>query len=256
MSDLKQAAQDAIAERAAVLTELHRAPELSGINIPSLRKLLVASELVIWQPDTFQLAINGAECFEGLSRQDVAHLLPASVQYWSFDGFDLSNMATDTHYCGGLIFVPGRFFSETDQPCFLYALFPETSGLPVRFVPTKLHDNLTLGSVSVISLCAFMREKIAAKEPVLLPRADRRRMAREGKAIPEIRVIRLRGREASIWHGVAARKYHHSWIVRGHWRRLNKPRKSDSSPVTWIESYLKGDGPLLQPRQIIFSVSQ
>lgn len=257
MADIKMAAQQAVDERAAVTEELRRDPaQLPELNVPALRKYIASSEIVVWQPETCELAISGAESFEGLSRKDVTALLPEAVQYWFFNGFDLSNMATQTHSCVGLVYLPSRHFTENASPCFLYVLFPHNSDNPIRFNPTILHETLTLGSSGVVAMCAFMKQKIAAKEPVLLPRSDRRRMQRSNQPIPNINVVRLRGREASIWHGVATRQYHHSWIVRGHWRRLHEPRKLDGTLVTWIESYIKGNGPLLAPRQLVYSVDR
>lgn len=257
MSDLQVAAQQAVDERAAVIEELRRDPaQLPELNVPTLRKYLASAEIVIWQSETSELAISGAESFEGVSRSDITGFLPDAIQYWFFNGFDLSNMATATHRCVGLVYIPSKHFAENASPCFLYVLVPEQQGHPIRFIPTILHGQLMLGSTGVMAMCAFMKQKISAKEPVLLPRADRRRMQRANEMIPAIMIVRLRGREASIWHGVQTREYHHSWIVRGHWRRLHEPRKLDGAVVTWIESYVKGQGPLLTPRQLIYSVDR
>jgi hypothetical protein len=95
------------------------------------------------------------------------------------------------------------------------------------------------------ALCYLLRQRVAEESTVMPDRAARRRMAREGKEPPPVRVISIRGGSAH-GGGDGSREYVHRWVVRGHWRRQWYRSIQAHRPV-WITPYVKGpeDAPLL-----------
>lgn len=95
------------------------------------------------------------------------------------------------------------------------------------------------------ALCYLLRQRVAEETVAHVDRAARRRMAREGKEPPPVRVIAIRGASAH-GGGDGSREYVHRWIVRGHWRRQWYPSIQSHRPI-WITPYVKGpeDAPLL-----------
>lgn len=84
----------------------------------------------------------------------------------------------------------------------------------------------------------LMGQTIATVENAKFDRAARRRIERQGKEPPSVRVITLR-RPASSGSGESDREYHHQWIVRGHWRQQWYPTRQVHRPV-WIAPHIKG----------------
>ncbi len=95
------------------------------------------------------------------------------------------------------------------------------------------------------ALCYLLRQRVAELTTVMPDRAARRRLAREGKEPPPVRVISLRG-ASTHGGGDGSREYVHRWMVRGHWRRQWYRSIQQHRPV-WITPYIKGpeDAPLL-----------
>ncbi len=95
------------------------------------------------------------------------------------------------------------------------------------------------------ALCFLIRQRVAETSTVMPDRAARRRMAREGKEPPPVRVISLRGGSAH-GGGDGSREYVHRWMVRGHWRRQWYPSIQQHRPI-WVSPHVKGpeDAPLL-----------
>jgi hypothetical protein len=95
----------------------------------------------------------------------------------------------------------------------------------------------------------FLNTKVAAREPVLLPRSTRRRAEREGRTLPKIEQVVLRRRESGTGGG-EGRDWSCQWVVRGHWRQQwhgpNKPKEP-----AFVEAYVKGpaDKPLRLPTE-------
>lgn len=239
--DVRDATASKLARRDPALLALASESVKNG-NIWSIFKSLAESRILIWNKEILRLALSQSSAFEG------AELTKEMLAHQEYPEFWWMNQEARAYAC--LIYpqpnaLTGIFFNQEspDHPSLVGA------SLRCGSTITGLWSNL-------IAASEFIRLKVAAKEPVYLARADRRLAAREGTRLPEFRVVQLRGREASIWHGLADRKYHHSWIVRGHWRKLHEPRKGDGAVASWIESYVKGQGPLLQPREPIFSVSR
>lgn len=90
---------------------------------------------------------------------------------------------------------------------------------------------------------------ISTVEDEPLPRAMRRRAAREGRSPAPVRVVRIRDRAHAPQpredEDSGARTYHVRWTVRGHWRRQWYPSRQEHRPV-WINPHVKGpsDAPL------------
>lgn len=218
------------------------------------------ARLLVWTSEVFGLARTGLDSFVGTHINLTEDM--AVPQFWHFHNFVLPS--------------EGRATVPLDNECLGFVLFPGPEGLlPIgvfvnpesvrtkdvffRVVarPLRNKDIADAGQSVLLACLAFMQLKLAALEPVVLPRAVRRRMQRENKPIPNIRIVQLRQREPSGNH-VGSREYHHKWIVQGHWRRLHEPRKSDGAEVTFVHAYVKGPegAPLLQPRESVYVVAR
>jgi hypothetical protein len=100
---------------------------------------------------------------------------------------------------------------------------------------------------TVKSVWLLMRQPLAEVEHAHYDRATRRRIEREGKEPPPVRVISLRRPAGSGSAGEGGREWLHSWMVRGHWRmQAHGAGRKQHRPV-WIAPHVKGpaDKPLL-----------
>ena len=83
----------------------------------------------------------------------------------------------------------------------------------------------------------------------------RKQYKRLGIEIPEVRSVVLRRNESKSdkhTHGNVDWACH--WLVRGHWRKLHEPRKSDGATVTYVQPHVKGpeDMPFRAPRDTVY----
>jgi hypothetical protein len=85
----------------------------------------------------------------------------------------------------------------------------------------------------------LMQQPVAAVSDAVYDRNTRRRLEREGKESPPVRVITLRRPANPGGSGESVREYHHQWIVRGHWRQQWYSSRGVNRPV-WIAPHVKG----------------
>lgn len=78
-------------------------------------------------------------------------------------------------------------------------------------------------------------------------RATRKHARREGKEPPVIRVITLRCPAGHTAADGGGREWHHSWVVRGHWRQARVGAGRLERRPVWVRPHVKGpaDAPLL-----------
>jgi hypothetical protein len=100
-------------------------------------------------------------------------------------------------------------------------------------------------------------EEVAVKVQASVPRAQRRRMEREGQKIPEVTVITLRRPKHAVDEGHVAerRQYTHSFLVRGHWRNQAMGRNWSERRLRYVHPYIKGEGPFV-PKTRVFRVAR
>ncbi|MFE5332534.1 hypothetical protein ACFRCG_39770 [Embleya sp. NPDC056575] len=92
----------------------------------------------------------------------------------------------------------------------------------------------------------LMQQPLAALSDVQPDRAAQKRLRRAGQVAKPVRVIELRRPKRTEGQGDGVREYHHSWIVRGHWRQQWYPTREVHRPL-WIAPHIKGpeDAPLI-----------
>lgn len=255
--DLRAETVKLLVRRDSLLIE--RCKGIKEERLGHIAQVLSESRILIWEKTPYSLAKNQCEAFIGATvtpemaeechpemwlLHDFTMVFPVEIlQGWNIP---------PTSRCGAVL-----SYINTYELASIW--FMQDDEDHMYLCGNSSDIRLGVNNIVVALLFAgreFTRQRIASKEPVLLPRAARRRAARDSEELPDIRMIQLREREASIWHSAIDRQYHHSWIVRGHWRRLHEPRKKDGAVATWIESYVKGQGPLLQPREPIFAVTR
>lgn len=218
--------------------------------------LLEYSKVVIWQRDIYPIAVRQGERFEG-SRllERMTEFEPA---FWHFNGFKVP--------CGNR-FISACWLLPMPHEQFMCVFFyHEDLRGDVEWVSASrcmMNAQIPRSLTSIIAMREFLKLRLAADEPVLLPRNERRLIAKQTKTeVPEIRLISLRLKESSGWHSLAARRYRHRWITSGHWRRLSEPLKKDSKrsggkagdEVVWVVPHEKGPigTPLLAQRPTVY----
>lgn len=85
----------------------------------------------------------------------------------------------------------------------------------------------------------LMTQPVASVTDAHYDRAARRRIQKQGKEPPVVRVINLRRQHGAGGGGASDRERHHQWIVRGHWRQQWYPVREVHRPV-WIAPHIKG----------------
>jgi hypothetical protein len=267
--NLQQSAEAALKVRDDIAIDCGRAPKQLATNsltdessIRAIGKMLPTCPIVIWQYEMFELATNGYESFVGLQNSSIWH--PLAPEFWYFESFSLDVRAlkgvlgesvSEGYECHGGIFIPATH-TRDGVAVFVLLMLPNTTGR-FYFRLMNMEAVFTASTAQMIAAYAFTQQRIAAKERIALPRSERRRIAKAKKPEPEIRIVHLRQREAGNGES-GTREYHHKWIVRGHWRRLHEPRKSDGAEITFVHAHVKGphDAPLLSPKESIFVVAR
>lgn len=82
---------------------------------------------------------------------------------------------------------------------------------------------------------------VAEAKPMPVPAKVAKKRAKKGRVDPEVRIVTLRPmRNENVTHSPSGRKYHHRWLVRGHWRNQACGPKQSERKRTWVPSYTKG----------------
>ncbi|MBB5856432.1 hypothetical protein ACFQ05_26495 [Amycolatopsis umgeniensis] len=106
---------------------------------------------------------------------------------------------------------------------------------------------------TILTTWLLMGQTLVRPERTSAPRAARRRIERYDPALETgVRLVDLRRARTtpadrhSDAFGNGTREYHHSWIVRGHWRNQYYRSRDDHRPI-WIADHLAGpeDKPLI-----------
>lgn len=98
--------------------------------------------------------------------------------------------------------------------------------------------NAAIGTL--ICTWLLMGQEIVSSDEVSLPRQLRRRLEREGRSVPAVRVVRLRHAKRSPSESEGSgREYRHRWVVQGHWRNQYYPSQDRHRPI-YIPAYVKG----------------
>ncbi|WP_410658338.1 hypothetical protein [Amycolatopsis sp. lyj-112] len=106
---------------------------------------------------------------------------------------------------------------------------------------------------TILTTWLLMGQTLVRSERTAAPRAARRRIERYDPALNQgVRLVDLRRARTtpadrhSDAFGQGTREYHHSWIVRGHWRNQYYLSRDDHRPI-WIADHLAGpeDKPLI-----------
>lgn len=106
---------------------------------------------------------------------------------------------------------------------------------------------------TILTTWLLMGQTLVRSERIAAPRAARRRIERYDPSLNQgVRLVDLRRARTtpadrhSDAFGQGTREYHHSWIVRGHWRNQYYRSRDDHRPI-WIADHLAGpeDKPLI-----------
>jgi hypothetical protein len=239
------------------------------INV--LEKRLPYAEIVMWRSGIFSAATYGSEMFA--TAPPDRGILPESTQWWTFDGAINDTLRRATHgfrgsgdpslLLQGVVVIPfgdpGHEAPDHAAVCYVMRAKDKGDKIPhLYLVPITAGFPVPLIGCPIIACLQFMTQQFVTT-----------RKAHCGKAVKlpgrpahrsEYSVVVLRSRKTRDPRDEheASRDYHHCWQVRGHWRKLSQPRKSDGANVTYISQYLKGDpdDPFLPPRERIIRVKR
>lgn len=104
------------------------------------------------------------------------------------------------------------------------------------------------------ALWAFMRQEIAAREPVWTRRSVAKQLQRRQLRTDPVTLIKLRRRAPGPERGDRTFEYSHQFIVKGHWRRQWYPSEQRHRQIR-IHPYLKGpDGAPMLNREHLYGV--
>lgn len=141
----------------------------------------------------------------------------------------------------------------------LPAVIEQLLGTPPRAARDPLILQRSAEQMRYLAACwAFMEQQILVTTRQAVPRACRKRLARDGwQHEPVVRVVELRRHAARDGdpQTVADVEWSCQWLVRGHWRQQWCPKVNAHQP-RWIAPYVKGpeDKPLKPPSQPLFAV--
>lgn len=262
--------------------------QLLNSLMPALKTLLPTTDVVIWRSDLFNAAIYGHDAF--MTDPVEPHVLPSQGQWWSIDGnahdFEfgklLTNISHNENFAAlnlphmslqnvvlGPIFRGsqiGNITSMNSDVCYLvvYYIMRERGSKPNKlpWIFMSICSNETLLSMvcaPAVAALTFMQQQFVTT-----------RKAHTGKRLrlpggithqSSYDIVVLRRKSMHDPRGEmpeSEREYHHSWGVKGHWRKLHQPRARDGSKFTFIESYIKGDPdkPFLPPKETIIRVKR
>lgn len=262
-SNGQEAARKALQERKALLLcikdNLNVSTEDRKRLWRSLSSFLPLTNVVIWQREVYPIAVRGADQFTGTRL--VERMTKYQPEYWVFNGF--KPLHKDQIVDCAVLFP---LADESLGVAFFKEAMNGDHEFSGSFTSARVGELIPKSLTSVIAMRSFLEQRLAADEPVLLPRNERRLIAKQQGVMPDIRVISLRLKEQSGWHSMTARHYRHRWITCGHWMRLPEPLKRDSKrsggrkgdEVVWRVAHEKGPigAPLLPQRQTVYSVNR
>lgn len=232
--------------------------------IPLLSLTLSGAEVILWDTQIWNHAINGQEVFLGAPLQ--SGLLDFKIpQWWVYPGalvfgpkmrgIEYENAFQETYglpageygihsklVCSSTGFG-GRIGEIIGDGLFvvLFLTHYETKILTLRYLKPLMvgQETGTLWSTEVAGL-SFMKQEIAGVSLYQTPRGDRRRAKKAGLPEPVLKQIYLRKRARSESHDPYSldsdREYSCQWYVRPHWRKnIRKPEK----PI-YVNGYVKG----------------
>lgn len=274
--------------RADLLRALGRSPNdgLPRTYRDNLLTLLPDCEFVLWRHDLFDAAQCGNELWAIEATPEAA--LPGSMQWWEIDDARGNSIVWrrlgETILRGSDFATPLRALIVWRPPIPLthidgiegYNLnalivgvhakprFTHAEGLSASAITNQAaHGSMRPGnlalSCAVSAGLAFMAQDFIAYERVQLPRRFRG-LSRNASYAPIARRVIIRRKHIVLGptHVKQQREWEHSWSVRGHWRKLHEPRKSDGATVTYVRGHIKGDPekPFLAPKETIYHVKR
>lgn len=235
------------------LTDMH---VKGALLVDFFMSAAISSETICWRPDLYDAAMSGKEAFVG--RSDCPANLSTS-QWWAIEGDADHAMSWQLplkgHYTLKAILVAP---SAEGIIAFYITTVGNQPVIHATSVPTNHnghHDLPILAGLEFMGQLFIDKKPSSIKKSIRSPRGD-------FKYTPMFDIVVLR-RQNTIAHrnNVALdmqSEWQHCWTVRGHWRKLHQPRKSDGATITYVNPCVKGDTdkPMLLPKERIIKVTR
>ncbi len=123
-------------------------------------------------------------------------------------------------------------------------------------IPFYEGDKIAGNATPIIAAHEFMNSTVAIQKTYQANHQVRKQFKKLGIDVPAVNAVVLRRAERIPGDGSMRSDVEWScqWLVRGHWRRLHDPRKSDGVQVVYIQPHAKGpqDKPFRAPRETVF----
>lgn len=222
-------------------------------------------DFYVWRADLFEAATYNFELFD----QELlpAAAMPTVPMWWAID--ERKSKSPRWHSWGNetpVVRLRAIFVSPCKFGCLVFGVY---KAVKVDFYHIGIFGGVTLtdmglkwdkprSSLMLNAALHFMAQSFVTTEKT---QSISRHKHLFGKTEPTtINHIVLRRRQIKSALGSLESGISHdcSWQVRGHWRKLHAPRKSDGALITWVSPCIKGDidKPLLPPRERMFHINR
>jgi len=108
----------------------------------------------------------------------------------------------------------------------------------------------------IVAAWSFMHSTLAETETMRANHGDRKELKKQNVNLGDFKSVILRriDRKSDKNPESMDREWTCHWLVSGHWRRLNEPRKSDGATMTYVRPHVKGpeDMPFRAPRETVY----
>jgi hypothetical protein len=198
--------------------------------------------ITIWETHSLDCAKSQKDAFAGEHADH--NLFPFRSQFWLYRSHIPEMMEPRNQYIGSIVYMASGTAVKVDIEVIISADEERiylTDDMHLR-VQYAFQQNELVGDkhTDFYSCLSFLKSRVAAVEPLSLPRSDRRRFTRSDHYLPAVHVIKVRQLESASMNGshISSRQYNWRWPVRAFVRKPNR-RMKEQRPI-WVSAHIRG----------------